>query len=53
VYVVLEMLANGESRDDIRQEFPDLSETDLKHAIEFARDVASVPRQSLTAAANA
>lgn len=52
-YVVLEMLANGESREDIRQDFPDLDEADLRHAIEYARDVASVPRQSLTALANA
>ena len=49
VYVVLEMLANGESREDICQEFPDLSSDDLTNAIEYARDVASIPRQSLTA----
>jgi len=45
-YVVLEMLATGETREDIRQEFPDLTDQDLVNAIEFARDVAAIPRQS-------
>ena len=53
VYVVLEMLANRESRDDIRAEFPDLTDQDLLHALEYARDVAAVPRQSLAAPAHA
>lgn len=53
IYVVLEMLANRESREDIRAEFPDLTDEDLGHAIEYARDVAAIPRQSLTALAHA
>ena len=53
VYVVLEMLANGESREDVCTEFPDLTEPDLFHAIEYARDVAAIPRQSLAASVHA
>ena len=53
VYVVLEMLANGECHEDIREEFPDLTDQDICHAIEYARDVAAIPRQSLTAPAHA
>ena len=47
VYVVLEMLANRETREDICTEFPDLTDQDLFHAIEYARDVAAIPRQRL------
>ena len=50
VYVALEMLANGETRQDVRQEFPDLTDQDLVSALEFARDVAAIPRQSPAAA---
>ncbi len=53
VYVVLEMLANRESREDIRAGFPDLSDDDLANAIEYARDLAAIPRQSLTTPAHA
>ena len=51
IYVVLEMLANEECREDILAEFPDLAPEDLAHAIEYARDVAAIPRQSPAAAA--
>lgn len=50
VYVVLEMLGNGETHADIQREFPDLTEQDLVHAFDFARDIAAVPRQSPGAA---
>jgi uncharacterized protein (DUF433 family) len=53
VYVVLEMLANNESRGDIRAEYPDLTDQDLFDAIQFARDLAAIPRQSLTVPAHA
>jgi len=53
VYVVLEMLANGENHEEIRSEFPDLNDLDLFHAIEYARDVAAIPRQSLVTASPA
>ena len=46
VYVVLEMLANGETWRDIHAAFPDLTRQDLRAALQFARDVASIPRQT-------
>ena len=51
VYVVLEMLANHEAQEEILTELPDLTAADLTHAIEYARDVAAIPRQSPVAAA--
>jgi uncharacterized protein (DUF433 family) len=50
VYVVLEMLANEESWPDISQAFPDLTPQDVKDALDFARELAAVPRQSLAPA---
>ncbi len=50
VYVVLEMLANEETWDDIHNAYPDLRRSDLRDAIEFARELASVPRQGLAVA---
>ncbi len=45
VYVVLEMLANHESWEDIHEAYPDLVEDDLKSALDYSRDLASIPRQ--------
>ena len=50
VYVVLEMLANDESWPDIKEAFPDLTPQDVKDALDFARELAAVPRQSLAPA---
>jgi uncharacterized protein (DUF433 family) len=51
VYVVLEMLSNEESWEDIHRAYPDLRRKDLSDALDFARELASVPRQSLAVAA--
>lgn len=50
VYVVLEMLSNQESWEDIHRAYPDLRRKDLADALHFARELASVPRQSLAPA---
>ena len=50
VYVVLEMLTNEESWEDIHGAYPDLRRKDLADALDFARELASVPRQGLTVA---
>ena len=50
VYVVLEMLTNEESWEDIHHAYPDLRRKDLADALDFARELAAVPRQSLTLA---
>ena len=46
VYVVLEMLANQETWDDIHTDYPALNQDDIHAAIEYARNIASIPRQS-------
>ena len=46
VYVVLEMLANQETWDDIHADYPALNQDDIHAAIEYARNIASIPRQS-------
>jgi len=46
VYVVLEMLTNQESWDDIRADYPLLTLDDIRSALEYARNIADVPRQS-------
>ena len=51
VYVVLELLANGEAWKAIHEAYPDLEKQDLSDALDYARDLASVPRQGLGAAA--
>ena len=44
-YVVLEMLANEEKWEDIHQAYPDLTRQDLKDAVEYAKEIAAIPRQ--------
>jgi uncharacterized protein (DUF433 family) len=46
VYVVLEMLANREGREDIHADYPLLTPDDIRSALEYARNIADVPRQS-------
>ena len=46
VYVVLEMLANQESWDDIHADYPMLTQDDMHAALEYARNIANIPRQS-------
>jgi uncharacterized protein (DUF433 family) len=46
VYVVLEMLANQETWDDIHTDYPALNQDDIHAAIEHARNIACIPRQS-------
>lgn len=43
VYVVLEMLANNESQEEIFKEYPNLTADDLHDALLFARNVAEIP----------
>ena len=43
VYVVLEMLANQEKRDEILKEYPNLTATDIQDSIVFARNLAEIP----------
>jgi uncharacterized protein (DUF433 family) len=50
VYIVLEMLTNGESWEDIQEAYPDLRRQDLADALDLARDLASIPRQGLAMA---
>ncbi len=49
VYVVLEMLANGEDRKDIFTNYPDLRVKDLKDALSYARNIAELPATPLRA----
>jgi len=49
-YIVLEMLANDESWEDIHEAYPDLTRKDMADALEYARDLAAVPRQGLATA---
>ncbi len=46
VYVVLESLANRETWDDIKADYPSLTPDDIRSALEYARNIADVPRQS-------
>ena len=46
VYVVLEMLANEESWADIHADYPMLIQDDMRAALEYARNIANIPRQS-------
>ena len=46
VYVVLELLANQETWDDIHTDYPLLTADDVHSALEYARNIADVPRQS-------
>jgi len=41
VYLVLEMLANGMSIEDILKEYPELSEEDVREAIKYASKILS------------
>ncbi len=41
VYLILEMLANGMSIEDILKEYPELSEEDVKGAIRYASKILS------------
>jgi uncharacterized protein (DUF433 family) len=43
VYVVLEMLANGESQKEVLDEYPNLTTEDLHDALVFARNLAEIP----------
>lgn len=43
VYVVLEMLANQESLDDIYKAYPNITADDIKAALMYARNLAEVP----------
>jgi uncharacterized protein (DUF433 family) len=49
VYVVLEMLANREKEEDILAAYPDLQSADLTDALDYARNLAAIPRQPLQA----
>lgn len=51
VYVVLEMLANEESWEDIHDSYPQLTRDDLRDALEYAKMIAAVPHQSPIATA--
>ncbi len=46
VYVVLEMLSNQETWEDIRADYPLLTQADIHFALEYARNIAAMPRQS-------
>ena len=46
VYIVLELLANQESWEDIHEDYPTLTSDDIRAALEYARNIADVPRQS-------
>ena len=50
VYVVLEMLSNQEPISAIIENYPDLTESDLKAAIEYARNLAEIPAFPVAAA---
>jgi len=41
VYLILEMLANGMSIEDILREYPELSEEDIREAIKYASRILS------------
>jgi uncharacterized protein (DUF433 family) len=46
VYVVLEILANWETWNDIHADYVSSTEDDIHLALELARNIADVPRQS-------
>ncbi|OQW98032.1 MAG: hypothetical protein BWK77_00220 [Verrucomicrobia bacterium A1] len=50
VYVVFEMLRNRESETAILESYPDLAHGDLQAALEYARNIAAIPCQSLATA---
>ncbi len=41
VYLILEMLANGMSIDEILREYPELTEEDIREAIRYASQILS------------
>jgi len=41
VYLILEMLANGMSIEEILREYPELTEEDIKDAIKYASQILS------------
>ncbi|MBI2890721.1 MAG: DUF433 domain-containing protein [Nitrospirae bacterium] len=43
VYVVLEMLANGEEPKEILSEYPNLTAEDLRDALVYAKQLAEIP----------
>jgi uncharacterized protein (DUF433 family) len=51
VYIVLEMLANRESPQEILKEYPNLTASDLQDAITFARNLAEIPGNPVSAGA--
>jgi uncharacterized protein (DUF433 family) len=46
IYVALEMLANQETWDEIHADYPMLTQDDMRAALEYARNIANIPRQS-------
>jgi uncharacterized protein (DUF433 family) len=50
VYIVLEMLANGENQTEILNEYPNLTKQDIQDAIVFARNLAEIPGNPAQAA---
>lgn len=51
VYVVLELLANREDIQEILAEYPDLTVVDLHDALTFARNLAEIPGNPVSAGA--
>lgn len=51
VYIVLEMLANREKPEEILVEYPNLTVDDLQDALTFARNLADIPGNPISAAA--
>jgi len=49
VYVVLELLANQEALQEILAEYPDLTVADLHDALTFARNLAEIPGNPVSA----
>ncbi len=49
IYVVLEMLANQEVPKEILEEYPDLTTEDLHDALTFARNLAEIPGNPVSA----
>lgn len=49
VYIVLEMLANQEAPQEILAEYPNLTMVDLQDALTFARNVAEIPGNPVSA----
>ena len=50
VYVVLEMLTNRETWEDVSEAFPDLTQQDLHDSLEYAKNLAEMPRQHVAIA---